>query len=130
MVLFHPLTAAIARPEQPPTLLLHRHFLPAQIVQAGDLAKSAIQPAQSAREENIVLPVHPAVHPAWRVHSLCPKLPPARIVWAESLQHLISPPRVRIASRELTGERAKRASLVTEECKAPCEIAVHGYIHY
>ena len=28
------------------------------------------------------------------------------------------------------GERAKRASLVTEECEAPCENAIHGYIHY
>jgi len=29
------------------------------------------------------------------------------------------------------GERAKRASLVKEECEAPCEIAIHdGYIYY
>jgi len=32
--------------------------------------------------------------------------------------------------RAVEGERAKRASLVTEECEAPCEIFLHGYIHY
>jgi len=28
------------------------------------------------------------------------------------------------------GERAKRASFVTEKCETPCEITIHGYIHH